>query len=135
MKLSLLLILLQLSLLATGPARAACDPSSIEGALFYTDADSVLYNNRWGAQGLGKEGFDFRTGRLFASRLGFNGVRLMDVRGSDTYQIEGAPSGIPIPLHVELQVHAVLGNAPPREGLQLLRGLQLECWRIRCGHP
>ena len=92
---------------------AACDPTTIEGAPFYTDADSVLYGPRYSLDGLGKEGFDFRTGRFFASRLDFHGTRLMDVRGSDTYWIHNAPSGIPIPLHVELLIDAELGVFSP----------------------
>lgn len=90
---------------------AACDPTTISGVSYDTDADSMVTMDQYGRIAW-KEGFDYHAGRFFARCMsgGYAGPEFMDVRGSDSYHIQGAPAGVPIPLHVELQIDATIGG-------------------------
>jgi hypothetical protein len=106
-------VLCSLLLLSTTAMRvsAACDPTTIEGVSYDTDADSAVFN---GPDHWGKEGFDFPNGRFFGTGHGLfgRGGSFMNVKGSDVYFLEGAPGG-PFLIHAELQIQVQMGNLPP----------------------
>jgi len=101
MKLSPFLILLAFSALMPPRAFAACDPTTLVGVTFETDADSMVFHDvirdRYSTMG-----YDYRAGRFFGHCVSC--FLVGRIRGSDTYRIQGTPAGVPIPVHVEFRV-------------------------------
>jgi len=87
----------------TATHAGACDQTMIDGVASPADADSIVVNDP-GSQGIYREGFDYAHGRFFGSGWRVHDSRVIDESGSDIYRIDGTPSGIPIPVHVEFIV-------------------------------
>jgi len=82
---------------------AACDPSTISGVSYDTDADSAVVSIL-GAPGSSTEGFDYHAGRFFGHSNGNGCFEVVNVGGSDTYRILGAPPIVLIPIRIELRI-------------------------------
>jgi hypothetical protein len=113
MKLSLFIFLILLSALPAHDVHAAaCSTTIMAGVSFDADADSALVDGSPGypypGYGLTMMGYDYHQGRFFGYCSGCYG--LANIEGSDTYQIQGPPAGVPIHIHVELQVNLGAGE-------------------------
>jgi hypothetical protein len=95
---------------------AACDPTTISGATYYTDADSALVQDPYRYFAKSTQGYDFHLGRLFGHCTAC--FEVANVRGSDAYRIQGAPAGVPIPLHIDFRIDIYAGGSLGQCGIQ-----------------
>lgn len=98
MKTTLLALLLLTS--CASHSLADCNPTWLGGSWYVGDADSAVVVEQ-GYNLTSTMGYDYHQGRLYGHcHLCFE---VADVRASDAYMIQGAPAGVPIPIHVELR--------------------------------